>query len=282
MRPSKPAPPLSPLEWLSLDPTEERDRFTLTIGPGISTSGGFIYGGAGLGLGVAAMEAATGRTVGWATVQLLRFAGPGTKGEIVVDEPVRGHYISQARCSLVCDGEEILSVMGALGGRDFPAEGRWVEMPVVPGPDECEPIERWYATENTSAARFDMHDATPHLPGDVSETGRAAYWGRVPELGDAFSTLKLALLGDTHMTAFTAALPEAVGSNSLDNTLRVMEHVDTEWVLVDHRLEVIGRGFASATGFFWSPDGRLMGSIAQTLRIKSLPPEHPLHPDNRR
>ena len=274
------SPPLSDLEWLALDPTDEAERLTLTVTPGISTSGGFIYGGAGLGLGVAALEHATGRPVVWATAQYLRFAGPGSKGEIVVDEPARGHFVSQARCSLVCDGEEILTVIGAVGGRDYPVEGRWLTAPDVPGPEHAEPLPRWWAVDDSAASRFDLLDATGHLPGDVRETGRAVYWGRVPELGDRFSTLKLAILGDTHMSAFHSALGQVVGSNSLDNTLRVMERVDTEWLLIDHRLEDIGRGFASATGYFWSPDGRLMGSIAQTLRIKNLPPDHPAHPDH--
>jgi acyl-CoA thioesterase II len=265
----------APDDWLALEPTEDGNRFTLTVTPGISTSGGFIYGGAGLGLGATALELATGRPVVWATAQFLRFTGPGTKGEIVVDEPVRGHFVSQARCSLVCDGEEILMVSGALGRRDYPTTARWVKPPDVPGPERCPQIDRWWAGDGTAASRFDLLDANSFLDAPPSETGRAAYWGRVPELGAKFSSLKLALLGDTHMTAFSAALGDHVGSNSLDNTMRIMDPVDCEWVLIDHRLEDIGLGMASATGYFWSPDGHLLGSVAQTLRIKKLPPEHP-------
>jgi acyl-CoA thioesterase len=55
---------------------------------------------------------------------------------------------------------------------------------------------------------------------------------------------------------------------SLDNTVRIVELVPTEWVLIDSRIHVATHGFAQGIAFLWAQDGTLLGTASQTLSIK--------------
>ena len=58
------------------------------------------------------------------------------------------------------------------------------------------------------------------------------------------------------------------GGNSLDNTLRVVKVVPTEWVLVDVRAEAVTRGFGHGHLYLWSEDGTLMATASQSCIVR--------------
>lgn len=263
------AGPITPEAFLGLpDDLSGDGPIAMVAGPGICTSHDFIYGGCGIALGLVSIERRTGRPPVWAAAQFLSYAGVGTPLAIEVTETVRGHQLSQARALVGTTDREILRVQASLGERAFATEGRWVHPPRVPAPDECPDVDRWYAVEGTAAVRLDMRE--PEIPSDPAESGRAAYWMRAPELGERWSSLKLALVADTMMTGVSRVLGETLGGNSLDNTLRVVEREDSEWILVEHRVESVATGFASATSYLWTPDGALLCIASQTARLRSV------------
>jgi acyl-CoA thioesterase len=59
-----------------------------------------------------------------------------------------------------------------------------------------------------------------------------------------------------------------VTSNSLDNTLRVVHVVETEWVLVDIVVEAINQGFGHGHVYLWSEDGTLMATASQSALVR--------------
>ncbi len=63
-------------EFLGLEPTHNPHRWVLPVTPGISTGGGFLFGGCGLAAAIAALEGTTERPVVWATAQYLSYARP--------------------------------------------------------------------------------------------------------------------------------------------------------------------------------------------------------------
>src|SRR5213079_561970 len=83
-------------EWLGLEPTHNPNRWYLPVVPGISTGGGFLFGGCGLGAAISALEGTTGRPVVWATAQYLSFARPGSILDIDVTIAVEGRQTTQA------------------------------------------------------------------------------------------------------------------------------------------------------------------------------------------
>src|SRR6187397_3124959 len=71
------SPPMDTRTFLGLEPTHNRFRWKLPVTSGICTGGDFMFGGAGLGAAIAAMEGTSGRETIWATAQYLSFARPG-------------------------------------------------------------------------------------------------------------------------------------------------------------------------------------------------------------
>jgi acyl-CoA thioesterase len=65
------------------------------------------------------------------------------------------------------------------------------------------------------------------------------------------------------------------GGNSLDNTLRVVRLVPTEWVLLDIRIHAIDRGFAHGLVHMYAEDGTLMATASQSCIVRFWKDEVP-------
>jgi hypothetical protein len=79
--------------FLGLESTHNRFRWKLPVTPGISTSGGFLFGGSGLAAAISAMEGTSGRECIWATAQYLSYARPGEVVDVDVRIAVEGHQV---------------------------------------------------------------------------------------------------------------------------------------------------------------------------------------------
>jgi len=259
-------------EWLGLQPTHNPLRWNLPVVPGISTGGGFLFGGCGLGAAIAALEATTERPVVWATAQYLSFARPGSIMDIDVTVAVDGKQTSQARAVGHVGNTEILTVNAALGSRSFPESGQWVPFPTVPPPDVCPVREsRWNTVADSILNRLDQRWALTPNPVEGAATsdmpGRCAVWTRMPELLTV-SAPALAVLGDYVPLGLGVTLEHEITSNSLDNTLRVAKVVETEWVLVDIFVETVQNGFGHGHVYLWSEDGTLMATASQSALVR--------------
>ena len=58
------------------------------------------------------------------------------------------------------------------------------------------------------------------------------------------------------------------GGNSLDNTIRVMHLVPTEWVLLDIRVHAVDRGFGHGLVHMYAEDGTLLATASQTCMVR--------------
>jgi acyl-CoA thioesterase len=257
--------------WLGLQPTHNPNRWVLPVVDGLSTHGGFLFGGCGLGAAIEAMEGTTGRPVVWATAQYLSYALVGSMLDIDVTVAVSGHHITQARATGHVADREIFTVNAALGSRPYDGGGQWEAMPGVPAPDDLPPrVHPLAADGQTIMDRLDQRlakgrawDDLEGNPGD----GTAAMWIRLPELLDT-SAASLAIVGDYVPFGIGQALGKHGGGNSLDNTLRVAEVVPTEWVLVDVRVHAIRNGFGHGLVHLWSADGTLMATASQSTIVR--------------
>jgi acyl-CoA thioesterase len=103
---------------------------------------------------------------------------------------------------------------------------------------------------------------------DLRETGsQVAYWVRVDGLRP--SPAMLGYVGDcVALGMFRAIDLEIASATSLDNTLRVGPHVDTDWVLLDLRSHVVADGYGHGTVYQWAPNGALMAMASQTLVLR--------------
>ena len=232
---------------------------------------GQLFGGVALGAVVEQLEALTGRPAVWATGQYISNAFPPDVVRLDAEVVVEGHNLTQARVLGHVDGREVLTVHAALGRRDYPGHGRWVVMPVVPGPDQCAPRDTYPDTPGRLHHLVEQRIAAGEW-GDAasSPSGLARVWVRMPDslMG---STLGLAIAADFIPLAIRAALGrESAFGASLDNTVRYVTRADTEWVLADFAMAAIDDGIGHGSVRLWSPDGELLAVGSQTCMLRDL------------
>jgi acyl-CoA thioesterase len=257
--------------FLGLEATHNPSRWYLPVVPGLSTGHQFLFGGCGLAAAIEALEATTGRSLAWATAQYLSYARPPSVMDVDVTVPVAGKAISQARAVGRVGDTEILTVNAALGRRDSPAEGSWPRRPDVPSPERCVARKFRMDVEDSIMRRLDVRLAgardIPDLDGVPSPDGCSTLWARIPELLEP-SAATLAILGDYVPFGIGQALGVPAGGNSLDNTLRIVRLVPTEWVLIDIRIDAISNGFGQGHVYLWAEDDTLMATASQSTIVR--------------
>ena len=258
--------------FLGLEPTHNRFRWTLPVTPGISTSGGFLFGGSGLAAAISAMEGTSGRQCIWATAQYLSYARPGEVVDVDVRIAVEGHQVTQARAVCHVADREILTVNAALGERPIEYSGQWEAMPSeLPPPSECPPRPTHSDSAGTINERLDQRlvkgRGIDELDGTQSD-GQFVLWARIPDVLTGMDATTLAILGDFVPSGIGQALGVRGGGNSLDNTLRVGRMVPTEWVLMDIRVQAVERGFGHGLVNMFAEDGTLLASASQSVIVR--------------
>lgn len=262
--------PIDARTFLGLEPTEDPLHWRLPVVPGLTTPGRFLFGGCGLAAGVEVMEAVTGRPCVWATAQYLSFAPTDSVVDFEVRVAAHGHQVSQARAIGRVDGEEILTVNGALGRRPFELEGEWVTRPDVPGPTASPSRELPSAFAGTIMERVEIRLAKGRQFSELDGTpgtGRAAMWARMPDVLEP-SAAVLAVFGDYVPGGVAEALGRPGGGTSLDNTIRVARLVPTEWVLIDVRMDAVHGGFGHGLAYLWAEDNTLLGTASQSVIVR--------------
>jgi acyl-CoA thioesterase-2 len=233
----------------------------------------FMFGGVGMAASIAAMERTCGRPVIWATAQYLSYARPPSVVDLDVRVAVQGRHTSQARVTAHVGDNEILTVNAALGQR--PDSDRWqgAQAPQVPPPEACAESERWNPQTLDLHSRIEVRIAQGAHWGGVhpeggSPDGRLVLWIR-PRGGEPVDASMLAIMADHVPSAVGAALGRSAGGNSLDNTIRLLEPVATDWVLCDTTIVGIARGVAHGAMRLYAQSGVLMASASQSMIVRS-------------
>jgi acyl-CoA thioesterase len=257
--------------FLGLQQSHNPFRWSLEVTPGLSTGGGFLFGGCGLGAAISAMEATSGRQCVWATAQYLSYAKPGEVMDVDVILAVEGHQMTQARAVCHVGNREILTVNAALGHRPLDVSGQFETMPDVPSPEECEGRSFRMPIEGTINDRLEQRlakgcpiEGLDGTPGD----GQTLMWARMPDVLEAVDATALAVLGDFVPMGVGQALGVRGGGNSLDNTLRVVQLRPTKWVLLDIRVHGVQRGFGHGLVHMFAEDGTLLATASQSCIVR--------------
>lgn len=255
--------------FLGLEPTDHPLRWRLPVRASLTTGGGFLFGGVGLAAAIEALEAAAGRPLVWATAQYLSYALPPSVVDLEVTVAVSGRQTAQARAVGRVGDQEIFTVNAALGSRPVDASGEWALRPDVAGPELCPPLEDLERDEGTIMSQIEMRLAGARQVGELDGRrgdGRAALWARVEGLECCAGLL--GILGDWVPFGIGQALGQRAGGNSLDNTLRVIKLVPSEWVLLDIRIHGIANGFGHGLVHLWAEDGTLLATASQSVIVR--------------
>ena len=217
------------------------------------------------------MEGTSGRQCIWSTAQYLSYAKPGEVLDVDVTLAVEGHQMTQARAICHVGNREILTVNAALGERPFDLAGQWETMPDVPGPIDSDARPFRHRIDGTINERMEQRLAKgrPFEEFDGSRgDGQTVMWARLPDVIEGVDATALAVLGDFVPMAVGQALGVRAGGNSLDNTLRVVHLVPTEWVLLDIRVHAVERGFGHGLVHMFAEDGTLLATASQSCIVR--------------
>lgn len=258
-------------QWLGLQPTHNPNRWYLPIEPHISVREKFLFGGAGLAAATTALEATTGRPLVWATAQYLDFAPVGAIMDLDVHLSVTGRRTSQGRVIGRVGDREIITVIGALGRRDLDLAATWPTAPPARPPEQCS--SRRYDYEADSLGKhLDLRFARTTSDDQGGPTGhgsgRVCLWARPPdELQNSAATLSV--LGDFVPMGIATIASQPVTSNSLDNTLRILNVDPSEWYLLDIDGAGIRNGFGHGQLRIWDERGNLQAVASQSVVVRN-------------
>ena len=230
----------------------------------------FLFGGAGLGAAVLALEQSFGRGLVWATAQYVSFARLGSTVQLDVAVAQAGRSVTQATVTGRVDGATIFNVMASLGERDGYPDQHWRDMPDMPPPADCKEEPQRPTQDPNARLRhgLDVRSRPDASRQEAMATGRSQLWIRQRRPGPVDSAM-LAIFADFVPGAIGGALGRGGGGNSLDNNLRVRKIVPTEWVLCDVQAQAAARGFGHGHMRLYAEDGTLMATASQSIVLRS-------------
>ena len=122
--------------WLGLERTDDH-TWSFELASHLGRHDQKLYGGTGLAVSVALMEAATDRDALWTTVQFSGSANVGERLDCVVDVHAAGRRSSQLQVTARVGDRLVFSALGATGEHNLvePLEVQVPVKPEVPGPD---------------------------------------------------------------------------------------------------------------------------------------------------
>lgn len=247
------------LAWLGTNRVGAgRWRFFLTTP--LSRFDGKFYGGTGLAVATALMEAETGRRAVWATVQFASTTDVGAEIDCQVEVLAAGRTTSQLRVTGSTDGELLFLALGATGeSRSGALEAQFGFPPEVPSPEDC---DSW-------------RPAVPNLDGlnrgwleglDIRQVeGGMAYWMRL--FDRPLTRAALGFMADVVPSGVVRAAGRAGAGRSLDNSIRFGPDPVGDWVLVAIDPHQISGGYVNGAARLWARDGTLLGIASQTASL---------------
>jgi acyl-CoA thioesterase len=257
------------LRFVDVRPGDRAGRWVLTLAPHLLTVSGAVQGGVVFGAALGALESATGRRLILASGQFLRHAGPAGQLCIDVEVAVDGPRTTQARAVAHLDGDEVVTVQGALGRRPLDIEAIWVHRPDVPGPEGGRPVVL-PSSGSDLGARLDVHLVAGRTPDELDGTpgpGLWIAWCRRLEAGPV-TPCELAVLADLSVLGISGAVGRRLTGNSVDSTLRIAGSDESEWILLDVGLDAIHDGYAHVHARLWSEQGTLLATANQSLIVR--------------
>lgn len=250
-------------------------RLSITDPVGTGVAGRrHLFGGAGLAAAVLVAEQVTQRACVRASVQFDTAPATGTDVDLRAQETVRGRGVSQVSVIGRQDRQTSFSglVSCAVPSADAP-EREWPAMPDVPAPEVCPSVVAHAEAHEDIHAAFDIR----HVRGrfgifsrePVTEDGHVLVWMKSKRR--PFDAAGLAIAADFVPSTASNALGTRAGGRSLDNTLRIVRVVPTEWVLCDIHVEAISAGYGHGRMHIFSQDGALMAIGSQSFKLVILP-----------
>lgn len=222
------------------------------VGP---ESSQFYMGGMAMATHIDAMERHFEKPLLWATIHFLNHGLLGENMELTVEAVSGGRSIVQAMVEMRRGDTVLHRTIAALGARDGEPDRAFVKMPDVPQPEDCPPKpEDAMATGDNLMGLLDRRIALEDTDG-----GREYMWIR-PSFGGPVDAGYLGLISDF----FLGAHERTRRGTSLDNTFRLINIVQSDWLLMATQISSFTRGAAQGNAHIFAQDGTLLATSSQT------------------
>ncbi|HET6965484.1 MAG TPA: thioesterase family protein [Acidimicrobiales bacterium] len=250
----------SDLDWLGLERTAPGE-WGFEVTPGLSRLDGKFYGGTGIAVATAVMEAETGRRALWTSVQFVASGTTGDRMRAEVEVRASGRRTSQVQVAGWCGDRLVFSAIGATGtAQSGPVTASFGSMPDVPAPESC---ERWLPLAFMDSPEGPLGWLAISDVRTVAETG--AMWMRLK--GRPLSRPAMCFLADVVPNGVLRAAGRIGAGTSLDNTVRFGPDPEGEWMLVEVEPHMVNGGYVHGAARLWSQGGTLLGVASQTAGV---------------
>jgi acyl-CoA thioesterase-2 len=250
----------SDLSWLGL----ERARtggWTFVVAPALSRMDGKFYGGTGIAVATAVMEAETGRRAVWTSAQFVSSCATGERVRVDVNVGASGRRSSQVQVQGFVGGQLLFTAMGATGEVKATAlERSFGQMPEVARPEDGRVWDPMVISDRFHGEPGWLGLAEIRHAGDTT-----GLWLRMKNR--SLSRAAMAFLADVIPSGVMRAAGRLGAGTSLDNTLRFGPDPTGDWMLVDIDPQLISGGYLHGTARLWAQDGRLIGVASQSASV---------------
>lgn len=231
----------------------------------------FLFGGAAMAAAITAMEQSLDRELVLANAQFQSFASFGSRLNIAVTPVEGGRSLRRAKAVASVSDKTVFTVNGVLGGATDHTGKQWTQTPAkLPPPEKC---PAWLAApEQDSNAqllkRLDVRLAIPDgYKASPEGDGSLKLWIKPKETVDLDAAF-VGLCADFLPAGIGAATNRPGGGNSLDNQVRIIQRVPSDWILCDINVHHAGNGLGHGDMRLFAQDGRLMATASQTLKLR--------------
>ena len=266
--PSHPHP--SDVELLGLEVAADGLSGRFEVRPGLVRHDEVLYGGAGLAVSVAAMEAATGRDVLWTSTQFVSQPALGACVEWAVEPLAVGKRAAQLLVRATAGGETAFVGIGSTGvAVPDGLTGQYLTMPAVSAPAASSAHLSAMPGSSPGPSWTDLADMRQAEVLDAAGP-TVAFWTRLRD-GGALTPAALGFLSDLVPLSVARAAGKMGAGSSLDNSMRFRGGAaDTEWALLDLQGDFAHGGFGHGTVRVWAQDGTLLATGSQSASMRYL------------
>ncbi|MEY2450897.1 MAG: hypothetical protein QOD92_471 [Acidimicrobiaceae bacterium] len=251
------------LDWLGLEHRAE-GAWSFELTEPLSRFDGKFYGGTGIAVTTALLEAETERSALWATVQFAGSAQVGDRIDCRVEVLARGRRTTQVRMTASVGDRVMLAAIGATGDpRTGEVNAQFGTMPDVGSPDDASP----WRPNVPFPVDFDRPSWLQLA--ELREVRTAerphALWARLRDRPQTRASL--GFLADMVPSAVVQAAGRPGAGTSLDNAMRFGPEPATDWILVDFDPYFMAGGYAHGAARIWSTDGTLLAIASQSATL---------------
>jgi hypothetical protein len=268
--------PDSPSSSLNLKCTGD-GRFSLFLDAPLCTGARddrHLFGGVGTAAAIMAMEALSGQSALWISAQFHAVAKVGQTLEVAQKSVLKGRSSAQFTLHTQVEGSTVMEAFGATGITIPLADDKsWSSLGAVPGPNASQPVAAHRNADEDVHGRFEARQARgrfgkfSHDP--RSTDGKVLVWFR-PFAGE-IDRPTLAIIADFLPACTSNALGIRSGGRSMDNLMRFVRLVPTEWVLAEDHIAAVANGVGHGTATLYAEDGTLLAFGSQTFRLSITP-----------